>query len=196
MSYNLASKNDDKVQSSLLNEKTSQQQQQQQAKREDDAINLIANKLNEHSLINGSLGDLSKLYVAKLNNGAIGNLKLAGMKQATKQKPINQSLHSLNQTQNSYYQIKQFEQDLPITNISNAANINNNSVAASNKTNETSTEGYDPDHPGFYVRYAVNGLSKTESCGSGVPMNRNITRGDFGDDSGLITENSKCIIIG
>ena len=73
------------------------------------------------------------------------------------------------------------------------------STAAANNVAAEQThvpEGYAPDHPGFYVRYAVNGLSKTEQSGSGVPMNRNINRGDFGDDSGLITENAKCIIIG
>ncbi len=134
--------------------------------------NLIANKLTEQSL-----ADLSKLYVAKLNNGS---LKMTSMKK-------NESL-LLNQ---KYYQIKQFEQD-----ISGSGTDASNKIKQQLGQTSESLEGYAPDHPGFYVRYAVNGLSKTEPSGSGVPMNRNINRGDFGDDSGVICENSKCVIIG
>ena len=64
MSYNFILKNEDsKLNSSNNNQ---QQQQHQQQSNEDDAINLIANKLTEQSL-----ADLSKLYVAKLNNGSL-----------------------------------------------------------------------------------------------------------------------------
>lgn len=28
------------------------------------------------------------------------------------------------------------------------------------------------------------------------PINKNIQAGDFGDDSGMIAENSKCIVLG
>ena len=92
-----------------------------------------------------------------------------------------------------YYQIKQFEQD-----ISGSGTDASNKIKQQQQLGQTSEslEGYAPDHPGFYIRYAVNGLSKTEPSGSGVPMNRNINRGDFGDDSGVICENSKCVIIG
>ena len=172
MSYNFILKNEDsKLNSSNNNQ---QQQQHQQQSNEDDAINLIANKLTEQSL-----ADLSKLYVAKLNNGS---LKMTSIKK-------NESL-LLNQ---KYYQIKQFEQD-----ISGSGTDASNKIKQQQQLGQTSEslEGYAPDHPGFYIRYAVNGLSKTEPSGSGVPMNRNINRGDFGDDSGVICENSKCVIIG
>ena len=175
MSYNFILKNEDsKLNSSSNNnqQQSQQQQQQQQQSNEDDAINLIANKLTEQSL-----ADLSKLYVAKLNNGS---LKMTSMKK-------NESL-LLNQ---KYYQIKQFEQD-----ISGSGTDASNKIKQQLGQTSESLEGYAPDHPGFYVRYAVNGLSKTEPSGSGVPMNRNINRGDFGDDSGVICENSKCVIIG
>jgi len=48
----------------------------------------------------------------------------------------------------------------------------------------------------FCVRFAVNGISKFTK-GNIVPLNnRNIQAGDFGDDAGMIAENSKCIVIG
>ena len=201
MSFNYANKNEESE--FILNHNIKSKQQNtvnQHASNErvteDDAINMIANKLNEQSLINRSLGDLSKLYVGKLNNGSLNNLKFTTMKKPTSQPPV----VALN-TQNSYYQIKQFEQDvipIPPTQMKevDAATAAAASATANNVASDQTQEGYAQDHPGFYIRYAVNGLSKTEQSGSGVPMNRNINRGDFGDDSGLITENSKCIIIG
>lgn len=48
----------------------------------------------------------------------------------------------------------------------------------------------------FCVRFAVNGLSKYAVGGSTPPQNRNIQAGDFGDDAGMIAENSKAIVIG
>lgn len=48
----------------------------------------------------------------------------------------------------------------------------------------------------FCVRFAVNGISKFTK-GNKVPLNnRNIQVGDFGDDAGMIAENSRCIVIG
>jgi hypothetical protein len=48
------------------------------------------------------------------------------------------------------------------------------------------------------VRFAVNGLSKysKSSVNSTPAINRNLQAGDFGDDAGMIAENSKCIVIG
>lgn len=51
-------------------------------------------------------------------------------------------------------------------------------------------------HSGYNIRFAVNGLSKFNKGGSVMPMNRNIQAGDFGDDAGMIAENSRCIVIG
>ena len=50
----------------------------------------------------------------------------------------------------------------------------------------------------FCVRFAVNGLSKYALGGSSnIPQqNRNIQAGDFGDDAGMIAENSRSIVIG
>ena len=42
----------------------------------------------------------------------------------------------------------------------------------------------------------MNGLSKFNSAGSGVPANRSIQESDFGDDAGMIAENQKAIVIG
>jgi hypothetical protein len=47
----------------------------------------------------------------------------------------------------------------------------------------------------YCIRFAVNGLSKSH-MGSIPSINKNIQAGDFGDDSGMIAENSKCIVIG
>lgn len=47
----------------------------------------------------------------------------------------------------------------------------------------------------YCIRFAVNGLSKTH-MGSVPTINKNIQAGDFGDDAGMIAENSKCIVIG
>lgn len=52
------------------------------------------------------------------------------------------------------------------------------------------------NNPGFCVRFAVNGISKFSKGSSTPPMNRNIQAGDFGDDAGMIAENSRCIVIG
>ena len=213
MSYNYVNKNEESDFISKQNNNNIKSKQQNnmvdqpasnERVTEDDAINMIANKLNEQSLINRSLGDLSKLYVGKLNNGSLNSLKFTTMKKPTVQPPV----VALN-TQNSYYQIKQFEQDvIPITPAqvqgivaasaaaTSATSAPADTATSNNNTLDQAQEGYAQDHPGFYVRYAVNGLSKIEQSGSGVPMNRNINRGDFGDDSGLITENSKCIVIG
>lgn len=49
---------------------------------------------------------------------------------------------------------------------------------------------------GYNIRFAVNGLSKFTRGGSMLPINRNIQAGDFGDDAGMIAENSRCIVIG
>jgi len=49
---------------------------------------------------------------------------------------------------------------------------------------------------GYNIRFAVNGLSKFEP-GNEIPaINKNITAGNYGDDSGMVAENSKCIVIG
>lgn len=46
------------------------------------------------------------------------------------------------------------------------------------------------------VRFAVNGLSKF-APGNQIPsINKSIQAGDFGDDSGMLTENSSCVVIG
>jgi hypothetical protein len=47
----------------------------------------------------------------------------------------------------------------------------------------------------YCIRFAVNGLSKSH-MGSIPSINKNIQAGDFGDDAGMIAENSKCIVIG
>ena len=53
------------------------------------------------------------------------------------------------------------------------------------------------DNPfGFCVRFAVNGMSKFTKGNQTPPMNKNIQAGDFGDDAGMIAENSRCIVIG
>lgn len=49
---------------------------------------------------------------------------------------------------------------------------------------------------GINIRFAVNGISKFSKSGSVLPMNKNIQAGDFGDDAGMIAENSRCIVIG
>jgi hypothetical protein len=54
----------------------------------------------------------------------------------------------------------------------------------------------DQNQQGLCVRFAVNGLSKFSMGTSTPPPNRNIQSGDFGDDAGMIAENSKCIVIG
>ena len=46
------------------------------------------------------------------------------------------------------------------------------------------------------VRFAVNGLSKF-AVGNQIPsINKSIQAGDFGDDSGMLAENSSCVVIG
>ena len=53
------------------------------------------------------------------------------------------------------------------------------------------------DNPlGFCVRFAVNGMSKFTKGNQTPAMNKNIQAGDFGDDAGMIAENSRCIVIG
>ena len=48
----------------------------------------------------------------------------------------------------------------------------------------------------FCIRFAVNGISKFTK-GNVIPANnRHIQYGDFGDDAGMIAENSQCIVIG
>lgn len=49
---------------------------------------------------------------------------------------------------------------------------------------------------GINIRFAVNGLSKFSKSGLSLPLNKNIQAGDFGDDAGMIAENSRCIVIG
>ena len=49
----------------------------------------------------------------------------------------------------------------------------------------------------FNIRFAVNGLSKFYQYSNSVPaINKSIQAGDFGDDAGMIAENSKCVVIG
>lgn len=53
-----------------------------------------------------------------------------------------------------------------------------------------------PDRFDFNVRFAVNGMSKFVP-GNDVPeINKSILAGDFGDDSGMVAENSNSIFIG
>ena len=100
MSYNYANKNEESDFISKQNNNSNNNKHMYQTNilvnqaganervTEDDAINIIANKLNEQSLINGSLGDLSKMYVGKLNNGSLNNLKFTTMKKPTTQPPV------------------------------------------------------------------------------------------------------------
>ena len=46
------------------------------------------------------------------------------------------------------------------------------------------------------VRFAVNGISKFTHGNIAPVNNRSIQAGDFGDDAGMIAENSRCIVIG
>lgn len=48
----------------------------------------------------------------------------------------------------------------------------------------------------FNVRFAVNGMSKFVSGNDVPPINKSILAGDFGDDSGMVAENSNSIFIG
>lgn len=48
----------------------------------------------------------------------------------------------------------------------------------------------------YNIRFAVNGISKFSKGGSTLPLNKNIQAGDFGDDAGMIAENSRCVVIG
>ncbi len=50
--------------------------------------------------------------------------------------------------------------------------------------------------PSFNIRFAVNGLSKFASNNDIPSINKNIQMGNFGDDSGMVAENSKCIVLG
>ena len=174
MSYNFGTKNDEGNKYQLNLNLTTNYANNIERVSEDDAINIIANKLNEQSLVNGSLGDLSKLYVGKLNNGSIGNLKLTALKQKKQQNQTFNALNAINAlNQTPYYQIKQFEQDVNPNTTTQMQQV----IAAENVTaaivptpesivNANLHEGYASDHPGFYVRYAVNGLSKTEPNGN------------------------------
>jgi len=47
------------------------------------------------------------------------------------------------------------------------------------------------------IRFAVNGLSKFYQFSNSIPeLNKSIQSGDFGDDAGMIAENSKCVVVG
>lgn len=48
----------------------------------------------------------------------------------------------------------------------------------------------------FNVRFAVNGMSKFVPGNDVPPINKSILAGDFGDDSGMVAENSNSIFIG
>jgi len=54
-----------------------------------------------------------------------------------------------------------------------------------------------PNQAVFNLRFAVNGLSKFYQYSNFIPeINKSIQSGDFGDDAGMIAENSKCVVIG
>ena len=64
------------------------------------------------------------------------------------------------------------------------------------KPYDTIRKTYDQNYNNFCVRFAVNGISKFTQGNIPPVNNRSIQAGDFGDDAGMIAENSRCIVIG
>ena len=71
---------------------------------------------------------------------------------------------------------------------SNEETSQNKTLSTQDKTNMNKFE--------TCVRYAVNGLSKSDPGVSEPPLNTNIKNSDFGDDSGVVTSNKGSIMIG
>jgi len=73
-----------------------------------------------------------------------------------------------------------------------------NFVNVSNTSKRDSPSGEPtPNQSVFNIRFAVNGLSKFYQFSNSIPeLNKSIQSGDFGDDAGMIAENSKCVVVG
>jgi len=155
--------------------------------------------------IKGSLGDLSKLYIGTLNNGTLANLKLASI---VINNPIKENNNNNNNsTTNQFHKINQFDSNNnknELSSLSTANVLAQPSVVIRQQIvktppasiNKQQQQQQQQQQPKFCVKFAVNGLSKTAYGGSTPPINRNIQKGDYGDDSGMIAENSKSIVIG
>ncbi|CAF1023739.1 unnamed protein product, partial [Brachionus calyciflorus] len=134
-----------------------------------------------------------------LNNTGFNYLsqKLAQNQNTLRVKPPSQANHNpFNQQYGSIgrnHRIPMYPSTafLPINNYQkNLENYLTRSAVISNSANNY------PPLQQFCVRFAVNGLSKFTK-GNNIPQqNRSIQAGDFGDDSGMIAENSNCIVIG
>lgn len=82
------------------------------------------------------------------------------------------------------------------TTLNNHTALNNPQNAYFTQTTLSNSNLMNDSQMVFNVRFAVNGLSKF-SPGNNVPeINKSIQAGDFGDDAGMIAENSQCVYIG